>query len=49
MKPRHKRIALIVAGIVALAVAATLLLQSFQSNLVFFFSPTHEDHGEAPK
>ncbi|MFW5431889.1 MAG: cytochrome c maturation protein CcmE [Methylophilaceae bacterium] len=49
MKSRHKRIAIIVAGITLLAIAATLLLQSFQSNLVFFFSPTEVVEGEAPK
>lgn len=49
MKSRHKRIAIIVAGLVLLAIATTLLLQSFQSNLVFFFSPTEVAEGKAPK
>jgi cytochrome c-type biogenesis protein CcmE len=49
MKSRHKRIAIIVAGLALLAIAATLLLQSFQSNLVFFFSPTEVAEGKAPK
>jgi cytochrome c-type biogenesis protein CcmE len=49
MKSRHKRIAIILAGIVLLGIAATLLLQSFQSNLVFFFSPTEVAEGKAPK
>ena len=48
MKSRHKRIAIIVAGIALLAIAATLLLQSFQSNLVFFFSPTEVIQGKSP-
>ncbi|MDG1445032.1 MAG: cytochrome c maturation protein CcmE [Methylophilaceae bacterium] len=48
MKARHKRIAIIVAGIALLAIAATLLLQSFQSNLVFFFSPTEVIQGKSP-
>ncbi len=48
MKSRHKRIAIIVAGVALLAIAATLLLQSFQSNLVFFFSPTEIVEGKAP-
>ena len=49
MKPRHKRIALIVGGLVSLGIAATLVLNAFQSNLVFFFTPTQIAAGEAPK
>ena len=49
MKPRHKRIAFIVAGVVALAIAATLVLNAFRSNLVFFFTPTQVAKGEAPQ
>ncbi|MCM8595223.1 cytochrome c maturation protein CcmE [Accumulibacter sp.] len=49
MKPRHKRIALIAGGLVVLAVVATLVLRAFQSNLVFFYSPTQVAAGEAPK
>ncbi|MBL8395275.1 MAG: cytochrome c maturation protein CcmE [Candidatus Accumulibacter sp.] len=49
MKPRHKRIALILGGLAILALAATLVLNAFQSNLVFFFSPTQVAAGEAPK
>ena len=49
MKPRHKRLAIIVAGVAALAVAAALVLNAFQSNLVFFFSPSQIAAGEAPK
>ena len=49
MKPRHKRILLILGGLAVLAVAATLVLNAFRSNLVFFFSPTQVAAGEAPK
>lgn len=49
MKPRHKRLALIIGGLAVLAIAATLVLNAFQSNLVFFFSPTQVAAGEAPK
>ena len=49
MKPRHKRMAIIAAGVAALAVAAALVLNAFQSNLVFFFSPSQIAAGEAPK
>lgn len=49
MKSRHKRLALIVGGLVALGVAATLVLNAFNSNLVFFFSPTDVAAGKAPQ
>jgi cytochrome c-type biogenesis protein CcmE len=49
MKPRHKRAAIIAGGLVALGVAAYFVLNAFQSNLVFFFSPTQVAAGEAPK
>jgi cytochrome c-type biogenesis protein CcmE len=49
MKPRHKRAAIIIGALVALGVAAYLVLNAFQSNLVFFFSPTQVAAGEAPK
>ena len=48
MKPRHKRIALIVGGLAAVAIAATFALNAFRSNLVFFFTPTQVATGEAP-
>ena len=49
MKPRHKRIAMIVGGVGALAVAAALVLSAFQQNLVFFFTPTQVAANEAPQ
>ena len=48
MKPRTKRFALIAAGLVVLSAAAAFVLNAFQSNLVFFFSPTQVFNGEAP-
>ena len=48
MKPRHKRMAAIAFGLVALGVATALVLQAFQKNLVFFFSPTQVAAKEAP-
>lgn len=48
MKRRHKRIGFIVAGLAALGIAAALVLTAFQSNLVFFFSPTQVAAKEAP-
>lgn len=49
MKPRHKRLALVGAGLVALALASTLVLSAFKKNLVFFFSPTQVANQEAPQ
>ena len=49
MKPRHKRAAIIMGGLAALSLASYLVLNAFQSNLVFFFSPTQVAAGEAPK
>ena len=49
MKPRHKRIAIIAGGLAALGIAAALVLNAFESNVVFFFTPTQVAAGEAPK
>lgn len=49
MKPRHRRSLLIAGGVAAVALAAFFVLNAFQSNLVFFFSPSQVMAGEAPK
>ena len=49
MKTRHKRFILIVLGLLVLGAAATLILNAFRSNLVFFFTPTQVAQGEAPR
>ena len=49
MKPRTQRFLLIAAGLVVLSAAAAFVLNAFQSNLVFFFTPTQVSQGEAPK
>jgi len=48
MKPRHRKLALIFLVVAALGVALALVLNAFNSNLVFFFSPTQVANGEAP-
>jgi cytochrome c-type biogenesis protein CcmE len=48
MKPRHKKLAIIASSVTALGVASILVLNAFQSNLVFFFSPTQVANNEAP-
>ena len=49
MKPRHKRIAAIALGVVALGIATALLLMAFEKNLVFFFTPSQVAANEAPQ
>ena len=48
MKSRNKRLGFIVIGLAALGVAATFVLNAFNSNLVFFFSPSQVMAKEAP-
>jgi len=49
MKTRHRRFAWIGAGLLALGAAAALVLNAFQSNLVFFFTPSQVVAKEAPQ
>ena len=49
MKARHRRFAWIAAGIAVLGIAVGLVLNAFQSNLVFFFTPTQVAQKEAPQ
>ena len=49
MKPRTRRAFWIVGGLAALGVASALVLNAFQSNLVFFFTPSQVASNEAPR
>jgi cytochrome c-type biogenesis protein CcmE len=49
MKPRQKRFWFILSAVLVLCLAATFVLNAFQSNLVFFFTPSQVFKGEAPK
>ena len=49
MKPRIRRALWIVSGLAALGIAATLVLNAFQSNLVFFFTPSQVAANEVPR
>ena len=49
MKSRHKRLALVAMGLAILGVAAALILNAFQSNLVFFYTPSQVVAKEAPQ
>ncbi|WP_140631835.1 cytochrome c maturation protein CcmE [Methylibium rhizosphaerae] len=48
MTPRRKRLALIGGILVAVGAATALVLNAFQSNLVFFYSPSQVAAKEAP-
>ena len=49
MKPRAKRVVAIVGVLGALGVAAALVLNGLQSNLVLFFTPTQVAKKEVPQ
>ena len=49
MKARHRRFAWIGAGVAVLAIAVALVLNAFQSNLVFFFTPSQIAANEVPQ
>ncbi len=49
MKPRYKRLSLAAGVVLAVGAIAALVLNAFQSNLVFFYSPTQIAAAEAPK
>lgn len=49
MKPRTKRLLIIVGGLASVSVASALVLNALNSNVAFFYSPTQVEAGEAPK
>jgi cytochrome c-type biogenesis protein CcmE len=49
LKPRTKRAIWIASGLAGLGIAAALVLNAFQSNLVFFFTPSQVAAHEAPR
>ncbi len=48
MKPRHKKLAAIGGLLTAVGAVVALVLNAFQSNMVFFYSPTQVAANEAP-
>jgi cytochrome c-type biogenesis protein CcmE len=48
MKLRHKRMAIAAGVLCVIGVAAALVMNAFQSNLVFFYSPSQIASKEAP-
>ena len=49
MKPRHKRLILVVIALALLGLGATFVLKAFRSNLVFFYTPTEVFSGQVPQ
>ena len=49
MKPRHKRLSIAAGIVLAVGAVAALVLNAFQSNLVFFYSPSQVAAKEAPE
>ena len=48
MKARHKRLMWVALGLCVIAVAVTLVLRAFNSNMVFFFTPSEVAENKAP-
>ena len=49
MKPRHKRLILVLVALALLGLGATFVLKAFRSNLVFFYTPTEVFAGHVPQ
>ena len=49
MTARQRRFLWVALGVLVLCAAAAFVLNAFQSNLVFFFTPTQVAQGEAPQ
>jgi cytochrome c-type biogenesis protein CcmE len=49
VKTRHKRIAIIIAGLAVLGIAATLVLRALNSNIALYITPSEVAQGKAPK
>ena len=48
MTPRRKRMAIALGAVAVVGAATALVLNAFQSNLVFFYTPTQIEAKEAP-
>ncbi|MEG2631356.1 MAG: cytochrome c maturation protein CcmE [Comamonas sp.] len=49
MKPRQRRLLWVLAGVVLVATAVTLVLRALEANVMFFYSPSQVHAGEAPQ
>lgn len=48
MKPRQRRLLWVLAGLVLVATAVTLVLRALNSNVMFFYSPSQVQAGSVP-
>ena len=48
MKPRHKRAAIIVGALIAIAIAAVLILNALNSNIALYVTPSEVAAGKSP-
>ncbi len=48
MKPRHKRVAIIIGALVAISLAMVLILNALNSNIALFVTPSEVAAGKAP-
>ena len=49
MKPRHKRIAIMLGGLASLAIAAVFVLKALDSNIALYVTPTDVFDGKSPQ
>ena len=49
MKPKHRRLFVVVLALAVLGAAAALVLNAFEENLVFFYSPTDLEQKPVPE
>lgn len=49
MKPRHKRAAVVLGGLLALGLAAALTFNALGSNMTFYITPSQVAQGQYPK
>ena len=49
MKPRQRRLLWVLAGVLLVGLAVTLVLRALNSNVMFFYSPSQVQAGEAPQ
>ena len=48
MTPRQRRLMFLAGGLAALGIATALVLNAFEDNLVFYFTPSELQAGKAP-